>query len=126
MGAHPPVEDQVDRLEAVAVDGVLARRPERVEPHPVLAVGQGREGELGFEVGRPLVEERVVAGRPDVLDHAPGQPEEVVRGVRPRGEPGPAVLEPVEPVDHVPFEELLRGVQEDLPAGDAPGPSRGG
>ncbi len=36
----------------------------------------------------------------------------------PRDEPGPAVLEPVEPVDHVPFEELLRGVQEDLLAGD--------
>ena len=85
---------------------------------PVLAGGQGLEGQLGLEVGRPLVEERVVAGRPDVLDHAPGQPEQVVRGVRPADEPGPAVLEPVEPVDHVPFEELLRGVQEDLPAGD--------
>ena len=38
--------------------------------------------------------------------------------MRPPDEPGPAVLEAMEPVDHVPFEELLRGVQEDLPAGE--------
>ncbi len=39
--------------------------------------------------------------------------------MRPRREPGPAVAEAVEPVDDVPFEELLRGMQEDLLAGDA-------
>ena len=36
--------------------------------------------------------------------------------MRPADEPGPAVLETVEPVDDVPFDELLGGVQEDLPA----------
>ena len=81
---------------------------------PFLVGGQGREGQFGFEVGRPLVEQRLIAGRADVLDHPPGQPEQVVRGMSPGDEPGPAVLEPVEPVDDVPLEELLRAVQEDL------------
>ena len=126
VDAHPPVEHEVDRPQAVAVDRVLARRPERVEPHPLLAGRQGLERQVGLEVGRPLVEERLVAGRPDVLDDGPGQPEQVVRGVRPADEPGPAVLEAVEPVDDVPFEELLRGVQEDLPARERRGPSRSG
>ena len=93
---------------------------------PCLPAGSGSKRLLRFEVRRPLVQERVVAGRPDVLDDRPGQPEEVVRGVRPPDEPGPAVLEAMEPVDHVPFEELLGGVQQDLPARQRRDPSRSG
>ena len=72
------------------------------------------EGLLGLQVGRPLVQDRGVPGGLDVLHDRPGEPEQVVRGVRTPDEPGPAVLEPVEPVDDVPFQELLRGVQQDL------------
>ena len=61
-----------------------------------------------------FLQERQVAGRPHVVDDRPRQPEEIVRGVRPAHEPGPAVLEAVEPVGHVPLEELLGGVHEEL------------
>ena len=91
VGAHPPVEHEVDRLQAVPVDGVLAGRSQRVEPHPVLAGRQGLERLLRLQVGRPLVEERIVAGRRDVLDHGPG----AARGGCPRRASAPT--KPVRP-----------------------------
>ena len=44
MDAHPPVEDEVDGLQAMAVDGIFAGRSQGVEPDPFLAGRQGLNG----------------------------------------------------------------------------------
>ena len=114
MQPHPLVEDQVDGLHAVPVDGVFARRSQGVEPDSVLAGRQRLERLLRLQVGGPLVQEGVVAGCADVLDNSPGQPQQVVRSVRSPDESGPPVLQAMEPVDDVALGKLLGGVQRDL------------
>ena len=113
------VEHQVDGLQAVPVDGVGSR-----------GSGAGRSPCRAFR--------RAAAGRaarpPGRASARPGASRRRWRRrIRPRPRPARAGCprracgrrsrsgrpEAVEPVDHVPFEELLRGVQQDLPRGPA-------
>ncbi len=111
------VEHEVDRLETVPVDGIVPRTigADRTPSRAFPRAGADRTAVPipGNGVRSSSSESSPVA--PMILDHPPGQPEKIVRGVGPADEPGPAVLETVEPVDHVPVDELLGGVQEDLP-----------
>ena len=83
-------------------------------PPALFILRELRERELGDYIRSHLVQDRIVAGSPDIFDHAPGKPHRIVRSVRPAGERGPAVDERKEPVEYVAFQELLRGVQDDL------------
>src|SRR5208337_1117798 len=111
---HPLVEDQVDGLHAVPVDGVFARRSQGVEPDSVLAGRQRLERLLRLQVGGHHVQEGVVAGCANILDNSPGQPQQVVRSVRSPDESGSPILQAMEPVDDVALGKLLGGVQQDL------------
>ena len=114
MGPHTLVEHEIDCLETVPVDGIFPPRPQGIKPHPLLSRRQGRKRLLRLQVTGPLLQQGIVVGRALILDHSPDQPEEIVRGVGPPDEAGPAILEAMEPVHHVSLDELLGRVQQDL------------
>ena len=99
-------ERAVERAAAVLVEIGCDTRPARREERFVLARAERARGEERNTLG----EDRAVACCFDVLRGCVRQPQQVVRKTRAQ----PAARWRMPPVQHVAFDELVRGVEQDL------------
>ena len=101
-------QGSVDRPAAMIVKRAVL--PGRLRGNIILIVTLGQQRR--FQIGNPLIEQAIIAGRPQIVAGQQGQPQQVIGKARPQAPPDRLRMPPVE---HIALHELMPCMQQELP-----------